>query len=322
MGFLETHIPNKPFIRKVIDRIKERRLHRYYDSQKKPAKNKDRMIIFMADGRMHHGGLTDRLCGLVSAYNYSKKHGYSFRAYFVTPYVLSDILLPAIYDWRICADDISYNKYSSRPLYISFIPDYTETEKYFKSKIEEENCKQIHLYTNARYFKHEEFPGLFSELFKPNAQLQEIIDYHKRTIGDEYVSCTFRFQQLLGDFKEEGFPELSTLSEKEELVQQCLSRIEDLRNNTQKRILVTSDSKTFLKCASEKKYVYTIPGDIRHMDYSRDKTDIKVDMKSWVDFLMVANASEIYLCIMTPLYKSGFALAASHVHNRPYKEID
>ena len=86
-------------------------------------------------------------------------------------------------------------------------------------------------------------------------------------------------------------------------------------------ILVTSDSRTFLDYANKYEYVYTIPGNIRHMDYSKEKTDIMIDMKSYVDFFMVANADIIHLCNISPLYRSSFSEVASYVYNRPFVEL-
>lgn len=321
MGYLETHIPNKPWIRRIIDKIKERKLYQYYSTTGFPARNSEKILIFMADGRMRHGGLADRLCGIVSAYNYSKKNGYIFKVHFISPYRLDKILVPNTCDWIINEEDISYNCRDARPVYVSYLWNYVDSELYFKDKIEKKQVKQVHLYTNARYFYTKEFPILFKELFRPSASLQAMIDENKKRIPERYVSLTFRFQQLLGDFKEDGFPTLKSEEEKKVLVDKCLKCLMKLRDEKSMPVLVTSDSVTFLHIAEQIENVYTIPGVIRHMEYTQGEADISVDMKSYVDFLMVANAEVVHLCSFAPLYRSGFPKAASYVYGKPYVEL-
>lgn len=321
MGYLETHIPNKPWIRRIIDKIKERRLYHYYTLSEPKLHISEKTLIFMADGRMRHGGLADRLCGIVSAYNYSKKNGYRFKIHFVSPYRLDKILVPNTYRWQIKKEDISYNSGEARPVYVSYLCDYADSEQYFKEKIENKQANQIHLYTNARYFYTKEFSALFNELFKPSAALQSMIDENKKRIPQRYVSLTFRFQQLLGDFKEDGFPILKSEKEKTELIEKCLKCLKKLRNEKGMPVLVTSDSVTFLHEAEQMEDIYTIPGVIRHMEYTQGQVDLSVDLKSYVDFFMLAHADAIYLCNITPLYKSGFPKAASYVYGKPYIEL-
>ncbi len=322
MGYLETHIPNKLFIRRFVDFVKSHHLKQYYSLSQERLKVESKQIVYMADGKMHHGGLADRLCGMVSAYNFCKKNGYKFKINFVSPYDLSDILEPGIYDWRISQEELTYNSKDAHPVYISNIPIYEDSERYFHSKIDKLKEKQIHLYTNARYFHIEEFPELFTELFKPCKKLQELIDQNRKQLPKHYVSLTFRFQQLLGDFKEDGFPTLESQEEKNALINKCLKCIEDLHRETNSTILVTSESQTFLAKANEFDFVYIIPGSIRHMDYNHDENiNILVDMKSFVDFYLLADADRLYSCCYKPLYYTGFPLTASYVKNRTFERL-
>lgn len=320
MGYLETHIPNKPFIRKVIDMIKNRRLYGFYTGAA-AKKGVGHELVYMADGRMRHGGLSDRLCGIVSAYNYAKQNNLKFRIFFVNPYRLQDILLPATFNWIIDEKELSYNVEEAMPIYISHQSKYKDAEKYFHDKLYKYHDKQIHLYTNARFYKEGEFSNLFAELFKPSPMLQAMIDENNNRIPKGYVSLTFRFQQLLGDFREDGFPTLETEEKKERLIKKCLKCVEYVKKETGRSLLITSDSKTFLARAEKMGNVFIIPGMIRHMEYSRGETDIAVDMKSYVDFYMLANAEAIFLCNISPLYHSGFPQTASRVLNKPYVEI-
>ena len=142
----------KKISRHFIDFIKGSLLLRYYNFKKGRLSNSKPVVIYMADGRMKHGGLSDRLCGLISTYNYCKKNGCDFRINFKSPYQLDEILQPSNLDWRIKDEDISYSLCDSKPVYISFRPQYDVTEKMFEKALNG-GKKQYHVYTNARYFR-------------------------------------------------------------------------------------------------------------------------------------------------------------------------
>lgn len=312
------------FVRRLIDRLKTFRLRKYYSSHCCRLYNTPQMLIFMADGRMHHGGLTDRLCGIISAYRYCKKHNIDFKINFVSPYKLSDIFKPASYNWLILPADISYDKKNSEPIYLSaYSSDYNKTKLYFEKKLGRIGKKQIHLYTNARCFRKEEFPILFFELFKPVPALQNMINENRNLLPPHYISLTFRFQQLLGDFREDGFPVLKSEREKKSLIESCLKCVTNLHEKTRGVILVTSDSQSFLDVVSKLDYVHVTKGKIRHMDFSKDKdVDIAVDMKSYVDFFLLAYADRLYVCVKSPLYRTGFPLGASYLYGKPVEIIN
>lgn len=312
-----------PFLRRFLDTYKTWKLYKYYSKNSPRACNSTPWLIYMADGRMRHGGLSDRLSGIISAYTFCKAHNLVFKIHFVSPYNLNDILSPNLYDWRISQDQISYNSKDSIPVYLSV---YSFSSKavnhYFESKLGGLSKKQIHLYTNARLFSEKEFHFLYSELFKPMPKLQQAMDSNLKRLPTHYISVTFRFQQLLGDFKEDGFPVLKSEDEKRELIEKCISYVKQLYDDTQKTILVTSDSITFLKKVSTLDYVYVIPGEMRHMDFNRDKgVDISIDMKSFVDLYLLANSEHLYMYSAKPLYDSSFPKTASFLLNRPFTQL-
>lgn len=310
--------------RKFIDYYKSLKLRKYYNKSNSHATNQHKWIIYMADGKMLHGGLSDRLCGILSMYTYAKKHGYEFKILFVSPYKLTDILQPNQYNWTIDPKDISYNAKDAYPIYLSvYSKNHSKVVKHIDSYLDKLDVKQVHVYSNARYFDVEKVPQLFKELFVPCELLQTALDTHLNVLKDDYVSLTFRFQQLLGDFKEGNFAVLDSELEKERLVSKCLRVVECLyQKENVKRILVTSDSKTFLERVSHIDYVYVVSGEIRHMDFTDGKTvDISIDMKSYVDMFMIANARAVYLCNMPPLYRSGFPETSSYIYGKPYYEI-
>lgn len=307
-----------------LDLFKTQKLCKFYNKKYTHAQNANKWIVFMADGKILHGGLSDRLCGILSMYAYAKKCGYEFKILFNSPYSLTDILIPNRYNWVVTPDELSYNSDDSMPVYLSvWSEDNDKVVKYVDSRLRKIDKKQIHIYTNTRYFTKEMVPTLFEELFKPCPMLHELLVKHLSRLKNDYVSLTFRFQQLLGDFKEGNFETLNSDKEKKELISRCLKVVDYLHKMfADRKILVTSDSRLFLERAGEFSYVYVVNGAIRHMDFTDGEiVDISVDMKSYIDMLLIANAKEIYLCNIPPLYRSGFPQTSSYIYNRPYYEI-
>ena len=60
----------------------------YYTEDASPAINQEKEVIYMVDGRMHHGGIGDRLRGIISTYDVCKKLNISFKINFISPFSL------------------------------------------------------------------------------------------------------------------------------------------------------------------------------------------------------------------------------------------
>ncbi|MFV0170304.1 hypothetical protein OBK12_01215 [Empedobacter falsenii] len=281
------------------------------------------MIIYMADGKMLHGGLSDRLCGIVSAYACSKDLGVDFKVFFESPYSLTDYLIPNKIDWEIKEKEISFNSKEAEATYIPAYSKHISYQLYIARKRLKSTKKQVHVYSNMRYFTKVEFNTLFNELFQLSDPLKDKIKYNTQYLSDKYISITFRFQQLLGDFEEGNFPKLKTEEEKQELINKCISKIKEIKQENPQfdKILVTSDSRIFLDCANQLDYVYIIPGDIVHMDFVESKDLFEEHLKSFVDFFMLANADKIYLANFKPLYPSTFPETASYLNNTEFIKI-
>jgi hypothetical protein len=173
------------------------------------------------------------------------------------------------------------------------------------------------------YLPWGEFGNLFEELFKPSPALQESLDRHLAEIqargGGGYVSATFRFQELLGDFKEneDGCITLSK-AEQENLIQNCLSHLKEIHEeNPDKAILVTSDSISFLNRAKILPYVYVFAAKITHLGVQSAGTG-DAYKKSYVDFFMLAQAEKVYCVVDGPMYNSGFPRTAAMLHRTAY----
>lgn len=183
-------------------------LKKYYSRREIVPANSQKTLIYMVDGRAYSGGISDILKGVVSMFKFSKEIGFDFRINFCFPFDLRDYLEPNEYDWAVSGEEISYNSEYSVPLWLylsmgksrDFIIEYEKKvlHRFIRKNKEKQ---QFHIYTNSEWAWTDEYSRLFNELFKPGSALQEVISRQKKKLGNEYISMTFRFQQLLGDFE-------------------------------------------------------------------------------------------------------------------------
>lgn len=314
------HLP-EPFAR-LFEIKKEKSLLQFY-SHKQAVKCNDSIpyVISLFDRKVNPGGLSDRLLGIVSVYDACKSSNRSYKIYHIVPFNLSDFLVPNKYDWGIIEKEINYD-ISSKILFIRSLIPYRnqKRQKRLIHLINKYRESQLHVYSNLDSFTPGTFSSLFNELFKPSVLLQTQINQHLSAIGCKYVSATFRFQQLLGDFKEGNFDILSP-EDRLQLIERCLESIKELINtNKGSKILVTSDSTTFLKVACEIPNVYVIPGTIVHMAFINDAAKESY-LKSFVDLYMIAHADKVYSIKIGKMYDSGFPKIASKIFDKPFELI-
>lgn len=286
-------------------------------------------VVYMAlSETTFSGGLSDRLRGIVAIYSECKRMGLPFRIVF-EPLHLEDYLSPNKYDWRINDDEICWDTScvypcviltyhnNSRNFWQRFV-QHAILKRYLKKPF-----KQIHVYSNM-FCSDKEYASLFGVLFKPTKELQDLMDYHLAQLGGagNYVSATFRFRQLLGDFKEGG----AVLQEDERMpyIEKCINAVERLhRRVPDKKILVTADSHTFLDTLKERNlpYVYVMPGRVVHIGFTQDASK-KIYMKSFLDMYMLNYASTVFLVRDNIMYHSGFPYRASLLNGARYDEIE
>lgn len=224
-------------------------------------------VIFIVDGKTHHGGLSDRLRGLFSVYYYCKQRGYKFKVAWNYPFDLQNYLMPANENWVASSCDLIKNRQLvSFRFFNSYTPIANQEYDYFK--LLDFKKPIAHVYSNFTLRK-DLFPCFFKELFVLSPDIQKDFDKHYSAIGTDYCSITFRFVALLGDFKDtddDRFHELNKESDKEDYIEHCLNAIKSIYDKFKKKIFITSDSIRFLNHVTSIPYVYTIPGEVTNMD--------------------------------------------------------
>ena len=290
-------------------------------------RNNAKRVVCIFDGKIRNGGLADRLRGIVSVYQICKEQNLEFKFVFTSPFNLSEFLEPNIIDWRITEEELNYNTAVTRLCYIDTLTgseyEAKKQKQWFRREFKKK-YKEFHVRTNAAFSYKGDYSTLFNELFKPSTQLQASIDRQKATLGTGYISTSFRFMNLLGDFNEtvELHSKL-TKEEQGELITKSIEQIKILHNKyPDKRILTNSDSATFLQKAAELEYIYVIPGNVTHIDSKNGSDKYEVYEKTFLDFFMIANAERIYLMRTGQMYNSGYPFAASKIYNKPFEKIE
>lgn len=285
----------------------------YTDSPGKASKGG---IICMYDGRIIHGGLTDRLRGLLTTYREAKKRGIPFYILWNSPFELSAYLEPAEVDWRIDESEISYAREEAFPLIIQDLSFFNNRHRLdmalHKPRL------QTHVYSNADNAIGG-YAALFHELFKPSAALQKHVDYHLGKLGSNYHAYTFRFLELLGDFTDFQKDKLSgkALEDFEKkVIGEFKSQIDRLDDDV--KILVTSDSRKFLDLAADiDPRIYIVPGEVKNIDLLKGEYP-DAWMKTFIDQQLLMHASHVTLMITGKMYNSGFPRFAAEVGGAQY----
>ncbi|MCL2650001.1 MAG: hypothetical protein FWD60_03115 [Candidatus Azobacteroides sp.] len=279
------------------------------------------LFIMVFDRKFLHGGLADRLKGIISTFHYCLCKGIEFRINHTYPFNLTDYLLPNEYNWKL-----RYHDKVSHHLFETKCANWIGTDL-FKRLININTKKQIHCYAsrnviselNTYYQTNYEWGELFEKLFKLNPDVEKEINYHKNAIGSKYIACQFRFLALLGDFNEYDDPVLMK-QEQEALIKKCLKVLTDLKNKYNIPILVTSDSITFISRVSEIEGIYTLPGKPVHIDCVNPVNSHEY-MKTFIDFFMLSGAQKIYSAFTIEMYQSEFPLYAAKLNNVPFEKI-
>lgn len=291
-----------------------------------PAPSGNAGAIAVIDGTQYDGGLCDRMKGIITLYAWCKQRGLGFRIMHTHPFRLEEYLVPAEYDWILKPGELSLNIRHSRFFHM-------RGENLARRLIKLDTQKQI-LYSNNRDCldilnadrgTDYRWGELFRELFRPSPEMEAMLQKLKAGIGGPYNASVFRFQNLLGDFKEYGYRPVGDEEARRLLMQRCLEDLKKHISETDGRpMLVTSDSITFLTEASRIENVHIIPGSLAHMGGAGKDlpgNPHEVYMKSFLDFYMLSEAETVACIGTSQMYPSQFPLYAAKVNDRPFSRI-
>ena len=301
-------------------------------------------LIFMADGKWMHGGLTDRLRGMASAYKFAVEHNLDFKIYHTSPFLLQEILEPNKVNWIIDEKQISKNCSVAKPVLL-YREDF-DNDSALERQLDKTH-EQFHLYSCVDTLG-EKFAEYFNDLFKPSALLAQEIEHYSKLLGTNYTSFSFRFQNKLGDFKEFTFKELPA-KDKQKLMNAAINALKKemphqvghdkiiadttlscpppnghrhLVNETSK-ILVTADSPTFLAEAAKIPNVVIVKGSSIHIDFNSSKKAVDY-LKAFTEFFLISKATQarLYRNRKYKTYPSNFPKYAASLGHVPYEIVE
>lgn len=275
--------------------------------------------IFMVDGRISHGGMFDRLKGLISIYAIAKSTGKEFRISWTFPFSLEKYLQPTSYDWRIHEEEMNWSNYRN-------IIAYGEFQN--PSRIWKIREKETHFYygynslnrINAQFRTNYDWGKLYNELFTPTPYLQKHLDFYKSEIGGEYIAIHTRFMNLLGDKTETDInPELEH-TDAQDLMSKAVHEIKKIGSNL--KIMIASDSMTFISYVKkELPNAYIVPGTVKHID-TAGNTDDTENIKMFTDYYLISGAKKVYSLWHQGMWKSAFPEYAAMIGNVPFERIE
>lgn len=280
------------------------------------------LLLSVIDNKRSTQGLTDRLKGIVSIYSFAKSTNTPFRILFNHPFELSQFLEPAEYNWIPTDIEMDQSLLSARYVIMRKHPRFDKMFRLMPLK------KQYRVYSNLDYLSqinhkfntNYNWGDLFRELFKPTPLLQNQLNKHLSELGDsDYIACVFRFQSLLGDFKEYKYKPVSDVEQKK-LLELNRTKLIEIIADTKSKVLVTSDSQRFIEYIRDIPQVYVIPGKVVHMDCDSDEK-AEVYLKSFIDFFMISSARMVFSIGTANMYKTNFPEYAAKINNAPFKRI-
>ncbi|QUB71139.1 hypothetical protein J4864_02660 [Prevotella multiformis] len=282
-------------------------------------------FVFMVDGRIPHGGMFDRLKGLITVFAVSKALGKPFRLNWSYPFVLSKYLEPNKYDWIIDESQMTFGLLSYKNIIA-----YGEIVN--PSRLCKKRSSETHFYygydsldkVNAHFGTDYKWGELYRELFRPTAYLQRYLERYRTEIGDSYIAIHTRFMNLLGDKTETAVnPELDSDSQKNALVASAVNAIKKISSqHFGMNVLIASDSMVFIEeIKKAMPDVYIVPGTVKHID-TAGETDDSENIKMFTDYYLISGAQKVYSLWHEGMWKSAFPEYAARIGNVSFERVE
>lgn len=279
-------------------------------------------IIIVFDGNFGHGGLVDRLKGIVSFYAIAKEIDADFKIYFKHPFQLETFLKPNEYNWLATESDLKFNPFQAIFLFLMDNFSFDWIKKIKKSK-----KQKFIIYANIDYLDSiypnlateklkENWSSLFQQLFTKSTLLKEELE--KLNLPEEYIAIHTRFTSLLGDFNDTSSRSISE-KRKNEVLTLIKNQIEQIDSSLPK--IVFSDSITFLNYIKANSNVVVLEGNPSHVDVKNSKSDDE-NLKTFIDFFVISEAKRIYLLRTNEMYNSAFSKYASFINNNKFHNLN
>lgn len=317
-------------VRRLINAVRAAQLRRRWYRMRRESGGavKTDCIIWCADGHIPHGGLADRLYGIMSLYALCKVRRVPFSIFYDVPYDVRLFLAPNEYDWSIDKTSITYDKAHAVPRCL-----LGGAARLPHNAVSIVRGKQVHAYCN---FKNLDFINkkfgtdfsysqLFHELFTFSPAFSAELERYKELLPQEYAGLQVRVLNAFGDFPDTVANVLSEV-QKGNLEKAVCEAILRVHSESGLPVLFTSDSQVLIDKVkshfSDSSIVLTIPGQITHTDSSAAGNSYEAHKKTFIDlFLLGGGAKELYQIENPHIYKSGFSTLAAKISGKEVRFI-
>ncbi len=271
-------------------------------------------VVFCVNGWVGHGGWTDRLKGIISAYYWAKNNNCQFKLWYSFPSLLENFLSPNIVDWRCNKNDLKFNPFYDKVMNLCDVFDGDGC-----GSISFVKFRKIFLYYNIDDLQNEElWMKLYFELFEPSEKIIKKVKNLLSPFSKPQIGIVFRFLGLFGDFSK-NYSTLSSMLEKEKVASHYLEAMMNfLEKNSLDRsssVFLFSDSDFFVAKAINtypNLKTFTQPG--RSFIHQEKKDGYKVLERTVIDFYLLANLDHVYLFLDDKvLWRSGFPRYARYL---------
>ncbi len=269
-----------------------------------------RSIVFYCNGVVPHGGMVDRLKGIISCYELARLEGLDFRIVYTSPVDLGDFFVSGTHDWTQPKE--GFNPFYSRVCY--YMDDFnTDLREVVRSRRVRRFCFFYNINALKRWYPDLDKESLdakwrsaFHTLFVPTAMLSGRL----LSVQERYICCHARFTSLMGDFRDTTKAVL-TEKEKETLIRQVLDMIEQIKAENQYPVYVLSDSQRFLAHCEALQGIRILPGEPGHVGVVGTADPNEAFTKTWIDFDFLSRAESVYLLLGARMYNSDFSRYAA-----------
>ncbi len=285
-------------------------------------------IIHVLDNKRRHGGLLDRIKGIISSYLIAAELGYGFKVYVdAATFNLFKFLTPKDAGMVCETGDFLLNAKIAKPLYL--YNDWPASKDALLSRFKG-NYQQFHVYGNLDY----------TALLRPELDAQAIGDFWGNifrqlfnfsavltantpsSLACNSGSCTgihARFMSLLGDFEDVNATSLNE-ENKQLLLEQCLQQVCKIAEREKDQcILIVSDSASFLlacrQMGENRGFADRLLIDASHLGHIDMHYDEAILQKAFLDFYLLCGCSRIYQLLIGGMYHSQFSRYASYLAN-------
>ena len=294
---------------------------RYYSKSISFSAPKKKEIIICFDGVFPHGGLVDRLKGIVSFFQVAKALDYEFKILFYNPFYLNQFLEPNQMDWLIKPEDVKWHPFKDAFVYV--VNNFNVNPM---TLLKQKKANRYFVYANIDYaqviFPHlnenelaKQWHSDFNTLFKTSELLNQRL---QEETSSNYIAFHTRFTSIMGDFKDTTSLVLPQ-SEQDQLKEKLLTQIHALSTN--KTAYVFSDSINFINYVTDNSQVKAVKGQPFHMDNFEQDTQLEGHLKTMIDFFMIAKSNQVYFLKAEQMYNSSFSKYAAIVGKTPFTHI-